>query len=350
MSKLEQMVKDIPMLGRGAAEVIASTYGKHVQLNGGRNEVENALLQATRRLFEDIAQRGGVDPASFLNMNPWPIVSTGPLLDGIIIPECPIGQPYVQYVHRDIRVDRAETPGGVFIPSAVWPIVLMRDVLRQHDHLWGGQVVYMGDVRLGDSRRKAVNTKALLETVLRKTKDEETKLLIEQLASQQAAPDDRYASTADVEKMIIDAKAKQIHLYRKRCERVGTTHESDAKTAFRSITPNDRLMARWLHNEGIYPVLPKWVTQERPDDYKPKACSKCGADVDLKGFGCPKCNYIYDGIKAFQAGEVDKSHVSLKRHTREELDAAGLGDILTLEEERSTEPKKDKPEPKGRPA
>jgi hypothetical protein len=328
------------MAGRQAAEAVAGTYGKHVSLNGGRNEAEHAVLSAVKKVFDDIAERGGVDPASFLNMHPWSIYSTGPLLDGISIPECPIGQPFTQFVHKDVRIDYAETPSGIYSPSAVWPIVLMRDILRQHEQ-WGGMVVYMGDVRLGESKRKP-SAQSIVDQLLRDEKNEDKRALLEQLYAQQAVVDTRYASSAEVGKLMAKAEADQIAYYRKRCNQVGVTYESDTKTAFRSIMPNDRLMARWLFHRGIYATLPKWVTQERPDDYKPKGCAKCGKDVDPKGFACPACNYIHDGIKAFVAGEVDEAHVSLKRHTRAELDAAGLTHVLTLEEERKTEAKKAK--------
>lgn len=340
MSRIQQLMDDVPMANRQVAENVAGSYGKHVSLNGGRNEAEHAVISAVKKVFDDIADRGGVDPASFLNMHPWPIWSTGPLLDGISIPECPIGQPFMQFVHKDVRIDYAETPSGIYSPSAVWPIVLMRDIMRQHEQ-WGGMVVYMGDVRLGESKRKP-SAQAIVDQLLRDEKNEEKRALLEQLHAQHSVVDTRYASSAEVSKMIEKADAERITYYRKRCNKVGLDYESDARTGFRSVMPNDRKMALWLHHRGIYPTVPKWVTQERPDDYKPKGCAKCGKDVDPKGFACPACNYIHDGIKAFQAGEVDEAHVSLKRHTRAELDAAGLTQILTLAEEREPEAKKAK--------
>lgn len=321
------------MANSGAAASLASQYGGDVKLTG-RNEDETALLGATRRLFEDIQERGGVDPASFLNMHPWDIYSTGPLQAGIVIPMCPIGQPYLQFVQKDIRVDRAETPGGIFIPSAVWPIILMRDAMRQHE-TWGGMVVYMGDLRLGAGKSKVANSRMLLETLLSRTKDEDTRLLIEQLAAQQQAePDARYASERDVMRMIADAEGKQVQYYKRRCTLVDGIYAGDKGKAYMSISSQDRQMARWLHHRGIHASLKPWVTEERADDYKPKKCAKCGTDCDPAFYSCQKCGRVHDGIKAYLDGDIDISNIALKRHTREELDKAGLQGVETIAEMR----------------
>ncbi len=70
------------------------------------------------------------------------------------------------------------------------------------------------------------------------------------------------------------------------------------------------------------------------------------AEIDpSKGYACVKCSRVYDGIKSWLDGNRDENtQLALKRHTRAELDAAGLTDVQTLEEEMQSEtPKAAKP-------
>lgn len=332
MGKLSTLLENSPhggMVADGAA--MSASLGGRIEVKG--NEEERDRLVLVKSLFEQIDQQGGVDPATFLNMHPWTIRGTGPHNDGIEIPACPIGQPYQQFVQRDIRVDWGDI-GGKYVPTAIWPIIIMRDIMRQHE-AQGGMVVYMGELRMGENRR-GFNAEAAMETLLAKAQDEETRQLLELLRKQQTPNDTRYATDTEVKRLVKVAEERQISHYRSRCAQVSQAYASDAKVAFRSIMPNDRMMARWLHNRGIYATLPIWITEERPDNYKPKTCLKCGTDVDPKGFACPKCGYIHDGIKAYVAGEILDDHVALKRHSREELDNAGLKHVKTLAEERET--------------
>lgn len=339
-SKIEQLLKDVPHAGSRAAAVLTQTYGDKINVENARNDDERDLLADTKALFDQIDQAGGVEPSTLINMHPWQIVSGGPHLMGIVVPPCPIGQPYLQFVQRDIRVDRADK-GGRFAISAIWPIMLMRDVVRQHED-WGGLVAYMGEARPGESKGLS-RPDAILAALLDGEKDEGKRELLKRLQAQ-TKPDTRFASSEEVKRMMQSAEERQITYYRKRCSFVSGAHASDAKIAFRQITPNDRLMARWLHNRGIFATLPQWVVEERPDSYKAMTCPKCGKDVETtkidgvvkpKGFACTTCSYILDGLRAFEAGEITDEHVSLKRHTREDLDAAGLKHVKTLAEERA---------------
>lgn len=341
-SKLAQLAEDNPLGGTRLSAALQASYGDQIKIESARNDDERDLLADTKAIFEQIDQAGGVEPATLINMHPWEIRSTGPHLEGIVVPACPIGQPFLQYVHRDLRIDRADK-GGRFAITPVWPIMLMRDVVRQHEQ-WGGLVAYMGETRLGENRK--ASSADIIAALLRDEQNEEKRQMLMKLKAQ--AKDSRYATAGDIKEMMSSAEERQITYYRKRCSQVSGAYASDSKTAFRQITPADRLMARWLHQRGIFANLPQWVVEERPDDYKPMTCVKCGKDVETikvdgilkpKGFACKECGYILDGIRAYEAGEISDEHVSLKRHTRGELDAAGLKHVNTLAEDRAAKEK-----------
>jgi ribosomal protein S27AE len=313
------------------------------------NEDQHELLADVKALFDEVEAAGGVQPATALNMHPWPINATGPHNTGIVLPACPIQDEFIPFTMRTFRRDFADR-GGKFKVTAVWPITILRDFARQHES-WGGIVVYMGDRLPGQGKKPLEGFYDKLWGVLKKITDKEAKEMlqeaIEEGRREQLENSKRELSDGEIRKLMVQANDRRIMFYESMYQAAEQV-AADPKENHRKITHQHRMIARWMVQRGRYTILPKWVSETKPRDFVEKPCPKCGASVDLdkqgnpKGFACVKCNYILDPVRAYEAGEIDAENIALKRATREQLDAAGLKDVLTLAEERSEGKKKGK--------
>jgi ribosomal protein S27AE len=306
------------------------------------NEDQAELLTDVKAIFDEVEERGGVQPATALQMHPWPINATGPHNTGIVLPACPLADEFVPFTFKGFRRDFADR-GGKFKVTPVWPITILRDFQRQHEN-WGGIVVYLGDRLPGQAKNRLESTYEKIFSALKKITDREVKEILQQeieaARSEQNKADSEKLSDGEIKNLIVQANDRRILFYESMYQQAEQV-AADPKENHRKITHMHRMIARWMHQRGRYSVLPRWVSETKPRDFVEKPCPKCGAAVDLdkeghpKGFACVKCNYILDPIRAYEAGEIDAENNALKRATREQLDAIGLKDVLTLVEERA---------------
>lgn len=350
----ERMLKDLPMAAVGVNRAVlehSKGGAENAVLNttsrdpdSAINEEQHELLSDVREIFTQVQLQGGVIPATMLYMRPWPITyspgSSGPHNEGISISACPIQDEYVSYVHRSFRRDFGDR-WGRFKVKPVWPIQIIDDIAKQHksmfgeDRDWGGVVAYMGDTLPGQKvRAQKVATVGKLTALLQRTSDPEMKAFIEASIVAQEAP-----SSAITEEQIIskieNAMEKQIAAFQNRFEICNGYWSDKSNNGFRSITRVDRQIAQWLAHRKFYAKVPDWVTVKRPiGSAAPKECPKCGAEIAEKAYACAKCGRVDKPFEAFQDGAITKDDMSLKRCTREQLDALGLKSVLTLEEER----------------
>lgn len=355
----QQALEDLPLAAVGLdAELAAQTAGKTRVVRdpeSGANEFQRDLLTDVKAIHDQVIQQKGVIPATLLNMHPWELKATGQHNEGIVVPPCPIADDYVQYVHKSYRRDFSDRWGN-FKVQPVWPIMLMRDFAQQHAQ-WGGIVVYMGDNMPGEQKKHKSGAFdkffALLDKIGEKL-DPDTRKAVQELVQEREAEEKKdRLSESEIWKLIQNANQIRITEYEKYFEEAEQALVLDKANGYRKVTRRHRLVAQWLFHRQYIKTLPTWVTEKKPKGFTPTNCHKCGSEVNLeKGFACVKCNAIYHGIRAYRFGEIGLDSVALKRHTREELDAAGLNQVKTLAEERAeveaeAESKKGKKEAKA---
>lgn len=337
-----QALEDLPLAAAGIDAELASSSGGKVRVvrdpESGANEFQKDLLTDVKAIHDQVQQQGGTVPATLLNMHPWEIKATGQHNEGIVIPPCPIPDDYVQFVQRTYRKDFGDRWGN-FKVQPVWPIMLMRDFQQQHAN-WGGIVTYMGDNAPGQQRKQKSGVFDKLFGIIEKIGDKldpDTRKAVQEMVQERDAQEKKERlSDSELWKLIQNANEIRISYYEKRFDEAEQAVVMDAKNGYRKITVNDRLIAQWLFHRRRIKTLPTWITEKKPKDFIATNCQKCGSEVTMeKGFACVKCNAIYHGIRAYEFGEIGADHFALKRHTREELDAAGLTSVKTLTEERA---------------
>lgn len=345
----DKMTKDL-LSAVGVNKAIIEHSGGQVKPVDSRdpdsaiNEEQHELLSDVREIFVQVQLQGGIIPATFLYMRPWPINyspgSSGPHNEGISIAACPIADEYMPYVHRTFRRDFGDR-WGRFKVKPVWPIQIVQDIAHQHksmfgeDRDWGGIVTYMGDSLPGQQvKARKLATVGKLTELLKSTIDPEMKAFIEASIVAQDAPSSQITEEQIVSK-IETAMEKQVVAFQNRFEICNGYWSDKSNNGFRSITRVDRIIAQWLAHRKFYTKMPEWVTVKRPiGSAAPKDCPKCGAELSDKGYACAKCGRVDKPYEAFVDGEIKPDHPALKRCSREQLDALGLKEVQTLEEER----------------
>lgn len=328
------------------------------------NEDQHELLADVKAIFDEVELSGGVQPATALNMHPWPINATGPHNTGIVLPMCPIPDEFVPFTFRGFRRDFADR-GGKFKVTPVWPITILRDFQRQHE-LWGGIVVYLGDRVPGQTKTGVESLYDKLWKVLKKITDKEVKEMLQETIEEGRRDilerTKRELTDEEIKRLIIQANDRRI-LYYESMYQTAEQIAADPKENHRKITHHHRQIARWMVHRKRYSVLPRWVSETKPRDFVETNCFKCGASVDMddktkrpKGFACAKCGYVHDGVRAYIASEIDEEHPSLTPrrlqalgYTVEELKALGvpeLAEFLTEKKERKGKAESKDKEPK----
>ncbi len=363
----EQILEDLPLSASPAATEVAirsdGKFGtKHADMSGLKeknadrprhpntavNEDQHELLADVQEIWNQVEQQGGIVPSTMLYMHPWRMTATGPHCHGIEVPPCPVEDEYIQFVQRGCRFDFGDR-WGKFKVRPVWPIEIMRDFQRQHfswqsgERAAGGIVVYMGDHLPGGGKTKVASFFDRLQSVIKKVSQSDIRKDLEQAIEaerkQQLQRSEERASGEDIFRLVKTAKEQQTVFYERSFDYAEQRAAEKSKIGFASITTNHRLIAKWLHYRRRIAKLPSWVTETKPLDFVQKYCTKCAAEIDpSKGYACVKCSRVYDGIKSWLDGNRDENTLlALKRHSRAELDAAGLAETQTLEEEMQAE-------------
>lgn len=303
------------------------------------NEEQNELLTDVMEVFKSVQQAGGVQPATLLNMHPWKLKATGPHNEGIVVDACPINQEFVVYTQTSYRVDFGDR-WGKFKVRPIWPIELMRDFQRQNGFPQGselpagGLVVYRGDFIPGQVASKTSLGEGLM-SIIQKVSDLALRAMLIEAAEkdireQSSGP---AASEREVMKEIKKQREIQINFYEKMFDWADQRWAEKTKSGYGSVQNPHRQIARWLLARGRISKLPEWVTDKKPRDFVQTFCPKCGGELSEKGYACPKCGRVDKPIVALKDGAITIDDPSLKRCSRQDLDAAGLEHITTLDED-----------------
>jgi hypothetical protein len=269
-----------------AREVIIPTVG--------RNEEEDEKLAEVRKVHRRMAE-STIIPATVINLAPWPVQGQGAHLmyPNRRIPACPIGQAFERFVFVSYDID-LEDKGGRFGADAITPIALANDLVGQlRPQKRGGLFHYMGDHLPGENP---------------KTKEEELKVWDK-------------------------AKAEMVRYMKQKYREAEGFYQQPARKGLSNIVEEHRLSCQWLLHYRFLTGIPAWLTATREEGDVPDACPGCGQEPGA-GFACGNCGYIMNPLSAYQLGEIDDDHHSLRRLTREQLDELGLDYVMTKDEYR----------------
>lgn len=275
----------------------------------GRNDEEDEKLAEVRKVHRRMAESGTI-PATIVSLLPWEVQGTGVHLmySDMTIPRCPIGDAYVLKVIDVYKVD-IEDKGGRFGADVVTPIAMANDIIRQlQPQKRGGMFHYMGNHRPGENP---------------KTRDLELKAMDK-------------------------AKKEMVRYFRQLYREAEGFYQQSSRRGLVNIVEGHRLACQWLLHYRYISQVPAWLTATREEGDVPDACTSCGAEAG-GGFSCTGCGYIFDPLVAYQAGEIEDDHHSLRRLSREQLDQIGLEYVMTKDEYRAAR-RKEATDPEGSPA
>jgi hypothetical protein len=266
---------------------------------GRRRGVDEMTIRRMEKLIslEHRLQVTGVQPATILNMNPYPLRVNGVLLDDIIVPPCPKGRPYSMLVIRQHRISWRDEQDDNWTPVESVPIILAREFESTY-YGQGGVVIFQGD-------------------------GERTHFLNDETIQQR----------------IKDAKVRLIAWAWKQKRDADSEWNSPNRVGARNINEIHRALVNLLLNEGeISPDdRPVWLERTRAEANLGVACQRCKADTKQDAYMCAACGFILDPRQAYELGEISEEDPALRRLSRKELDELNLSEFVqeNLEERKA---------------
>lgn len=239
----------------------------------------------------------GIQPATIINMNPYPLRVNGVLVDDIVVPACPSGRPYTWLVIRDVRYSRREEVECRDTPVDWHPIQLARD-FNDHFYSRGGVVIYTGDA---DKEDPSVTSQKLPE--LKRNMDE--------------------------------ARERQLAFMRSRIEECNAAWNSPNSMEKKAITDLDRTFAMVMA-DFTGEELPSWVNKTPGKFGLGEKCINCGSIPSTDAIMCPNCANVLKPREAYEKGFVDVDNIALTRLSRSVLAEMGISELIdTTVEERN---------------
>ncbi len=220
----------------------AATFESGAAANGLRRGGASDRLRD--RLVAEEKQRLAripIEPATIVNLHPFPLALNLGELGLIEVPACPSGQPFASLVLDRFRLAMRDLGDGNFAPLAVLPLELAREFEREYAST-GGVFILAGNA--APSKKRLAEARHLL-------------LLWHRREYQSAV---------------------------------------DAWTRYRQhkfITERQRDAARELHRLGEIAALPEWVAITQPGAQR-RACPACGEEIKPAARICRHCRFRLD--------------------------------------------------------
>jgi hypothetical protein len=277
---------------------------------GRRRGVDEMTIRRMEKLLslEHRLKVTGVQPATILNMNPYPLRVNGVLLDDIVVPPCPKGRPYSLHVIREHRISWRDEQDDNWTPVESVPIILAREFESTY-YSQGGVVIFQGDGERAN-----------------------------------------FLEDPTIKQRLNEAKVRLIaHAWKQKRDADGEWN-SPNRIGARNINEIHRALVNLLLNEGeISPDdRPVWLERTRAEANLGAACQRCKADTKQDAMMCAACGFILDPRQAYELGEIDEENPALMRLSRKVLDEMSLSEFVTenLEEKKARMSKGKPKEPK----
>lgn len=278
-----------------AGAINAQIEGKRIT---SRSESEQALLDSVYEMH-DLMRRIGVQPATVVNLWPVPLHSSGPQVEHLNVPACPIGQEFVTFVIESYGTDVVDR-GGRYDVKPVLPIDLAKDILQQkmksNTLIQHGVVIYMGDHKPNERNLAEIN-------------------------------ESRKKMVKHMKKLVEDANGQWV--------RGGRNSNI--------ITDPIRYAAEYLLHHRFLTKKPEWmITARNQEDIIPE-CPSCGTEPARAAFSCRQCGWVLKPDVAYELGAVSASTPdgvrALARLSRERLKELGISELIeqTVDERKAAE-------------
>lgn len=281
----EEMMPSIAQQRANAAQLPGAINPNPTQFKGA-SEMETRYLQDLYAL-EVRNHKMGVEPATILNMNPFPIVVHSPLFDGLIVPACPLDKPYTMLVIRSVRYQPKDTEGQL-TPVDFQPYMLASEFETQTQE-YGGVVVFRGD---------GANIADLLKDKL-------------------------------VSGLWAEAKKKHIDYAKRKKQEADSEWNTPSRSGARNITDINRNLTRILIREKLLVATPEWMDVTRDEAQIADACPHCLAEPKKGAHVCPNCGSILDAKKAWKERYItDPLNESLRKLSRADLEELNISHYI----------------------
>lgn len=344
-----------------AAAALFSQYNAAITqaIQKGYNKLSQVSQQ---RLDELYAQMRSTPPkpATVINLHPWPLMITGTrLLNGIQIAACPPGARFAHTHIRGWRKDWRYDEDGEFVFSAVTPIKLAGEFVREFSNgefgknngCNGGVIIYEGE-RHPD---KVTDVECYDANGRLMTRPEPG---VDYEGEQEVPVIKQIPITRNLQELLKEAIEARNGYYFKRVQRTDSDYRDEKKRVYISLdTP--RLMAQVLHAEGLLPEVPVWnlpTKMERgltDDD-----CPACGAPRKRETIRCTECPYFFEPVEGYQLGQLPWEQLEMYPLTAEEWEqalqikedkeSARLEAQKRLDERRAAQPPAQQAQPKNK--
>jgi len=234
----------------------------------------------------------GVESATVLNMNPFPLMVNSPLFHGLVVPACPYGQAYTSLVIDEPRYEVRQTESGI-TPVDFDPFFLVREFDRQYADA-GGVVVLRGSI----------------------TKNPEM------------------LHNETIKEMLVESRRRAIETARRLKQEADGEWNTPSKGS-RTINDTHRNAANVLFHARLIKDLPPWISASRDPSTIVEKCPICFVEPAMGAIVCKECQYVLDPSAAFKRGVIKEDSEALIRLTRKQLKELHLTKIQvpeTLEE------------------
>lgn len=241
----------------------------------GADETENNYFRDLLSL-QNRKRVMGIEPATVLNMNPYPLMINSPLFHGLVVPACPYGQPFTSLVIDEPRYEVKQTSSGTS-PVDFDPYFLAREFDNQYSDA-GGVVVLRGSIK---EHPEMVENETIKE-------------------------------------MLVESRSRAIATARRLKQEADGEWNTPTKGS-RTITDTHRNAAHVLFHARLIKDLPPWISASRDPSTIVEKCPICFVEPAMGAIVCKECQYVLDPAAAFKRGVIKEDSDALIRLTRKQL-------------------------------
>jgi hypothetical protein len=233
-------------------------------------------------------ERMGVEAATIVSLLPRRAKVHSALFRNLIVPACPLDQPYTMLVIREPRYTSKDNEGS-FSPVCLLPMLLAKEFESKYSNT-GGLFVIRGD-----------------GTAL------EWKL------------DGSLLNDPEIATQYAQAKAALITTAVKDVQEADNEWHSPHRSGARNITDRHRSSCRLLMRERRLANPKEWLDATREEAQIAEPCPSCGSEPRNGAALCATCGWVIDPLKAWTIGaQADPQHNSLARLARKVLEGLGI--------------------------
>lgn len=274
-------------------------------------------------------------PVTLLNYHPWPLrVSGGKLFQGITVPACPPGTPFVKFVFRGYKTDFKPNQQGGQDFEEILPIQLAQEFVRcgTSQEMYGpGILIYEGE---GDPLKvkevEVYDNRGVLIT-------EPEPGWTENPEGQREPTVNQVPVMRSLEELMRELRHKRNDFYLAEIRRRDIEMKMPNARQSAILSHHHFLMVDVLVAEGILTKekIPQWtLTTKFEEGLSSSDCKNCGATKKETAISCKECGHIFKPLEALKEAVIQWGHASLEKLSEGELEEAYLFHLETEKKKR----------------